>query len=205
MNYKSILCVAALLLLFAPATSAAGATSATATVRKANTTVRDLLRRKVKAGSSAEKALANKLTTRVRNFLDIDELGRRALKNHWASLPSEQRAEYLKLLRGLIAKNYVDGLRSNLQYEVSYLGESKTEQRTVVKTEIKTKRRGRPYTVSVDYVVRRSATGWRAFDIVTDGVGLVANYRAQFNRIIANKGFDDLLRRMRKRLARLGA
>jgi ABC-type transporter MlaC component len=30
-------------------------------------------------------------------------------------------------------------------------------------------------------------------------VGLVENYRAQFNRIIAKEGFDGLLERMRKK------
>ncbi len=197
--------IAGLFLLSAPVAAHAKQGPATSTVRKANTTVRALLRQKVKPGSPAEKVFARKLTKQVRSFLDIDELGRRALKTHWAKLTPPQRAEYLKLLRTLIEKNYIRGLRSNLKYKVKYIGETAKNNHKVVQTEIKTRRRGRPYTVSIDYVVRRHNGAWRAFDIVTDGIGLVVNYRAMFNRIIDRKGFDDLLKRMRKKAAKLGS
>jgi ABC-type transporter MlaC component len=38
---------------------------------------------------------------------------------------------------------------------------------------------------------------------VTDGVGLVENYRAQFNKIIARDGFAGLMDRMRKKRAKM--
>ena len=69
----------------------------------------------------------------------------------------------------------------------------------LVSTEIETRRRGRPYTIAVDYLLRRAEGTWRTFDVVTDGVGLVENYRAQFNKIIARDGFDGLIGRMRKK------
>jgi len=193
------------LLLFAVPSLASAKGSATNTVRKANTTVRNLLKQKVAPGSPAEKAFAKKLTRQVRSFLDIDELGRRALSSHWAKLTPAQRAEYLKLLRSLIEKNYIKGLRSNLKYKVKYIGETEKNLSRVVQTEIKTRRRGRPYTVSIDYVVRKQKGAWRAYDIVTQGVGLVVNYRAQFNRLISRKGFDNLLKLMRKKAAKMGS
>lgn len=178
---------------------------ATRSVERANETVRGLLRKKAVAGSVAEKQLAKQLTTQVRSFLDIDELGRRALSRHWDKLAPTQRSEYLTLLRSLIEKNYIKGLRSNLSYKVEYIGETAKGKHKVVTTQIKTRRRGRPYTVAIDYLVHQDQGAWRAYDIITDGVGLVENYRAQFNRIIARKGFDDLLTRMRKKLAKLGS
>jgi ABC-type transporter MlaC component len=39
--------------------------------------------------------------------------------------------------------------------------------------------------------------------VVTDGVGLVENYRAQFNKIIARDGFGGLMDRMRKKRAKM--
>jgi ABC-type transporter MlaC component len=38
--------------------------------------------------------------------------------------------------------------------------------------------------------------------VVTDGVGLVDNYRAQFNKIIAKDGMSGLIDRMRKKRAK---
>jgi phospholipid transport system substrate-binding protein len=42
------------------------------------------------------------------------------------------------------------------------------------------------------------------FDVVTDGVSLVRNYRNQFNRIITDHGWAELIHRMRDRLQRGG-
>ena len=171
-------------------------------VKTANDTISGLLAKKVEAGSDEEKQLAAKVTTSVRSFLDVDELGARAMADHWSELTKEQKKQFLELLRGLIEDNYVKGLRQNLSYKVEYKGETAQDDGThLVKTEIKTQRHGHPYTVKVDYVVVEKDGTWRAFDILTDGVGLVENYRAMFNKIIDKDGFDGLIAKMKKKRA----
>lgn len=172
----------------------------TQAVRSANETIAKLLRQSAAPGSEAEKQLSAKVTSSVRGLLDVDALGRRALVDHWSTLSPDQQTRFSTLLRNLIEANYVKGLRANLKYEVVYLGEKKRGDDMVVSTEVKTQRRGRPYTIGIDYVLRQDGGTWRAFDVITDGVGLVENYRAQFNKIIAKEGFDGLLARMQKKL-----
>jgi phospholipid transport system substrate-binding protein len=96
-------------------------------------------------------------------------------------------------------------MRSNLSYEVSYLKEEEKDDSRWVSTEIHLERNGRPETMSVDYALRKEGDSWRAFDLITDGVGLVENYRAQFNKIIAKEGFSGLIERMRKKRAQNGS
>ena len=179
--------------------SAAPKGDAIRAVRRANDKIEKQLRVQVEAGSDAETALASRVTESVREFLDVEELGRLAMVDHWAELPGAQQKEFLELLRTLVEANYVKGLRANLEYRVEYTGEQATGDNTTVSTTIETRRRGRPMTITIDYVVRNEDGRWRAFDVVTDGVGLVENYRAQFNRIIAKEGVDGLLERMRKK------
>ena len=107
----------------------------------------------------------------------------------------------MKLLRNVIESNYIRGLRARVSYQVVYTGEKRSGKTLVVSTQIKTERRGRMRTIDVDYVLIREGKRWRAFDIVTNEVGLVENYRAQFNSIIAKEGFDGLLARVRKKAA----
>jgi len=175
----------------------------TRTVRKANTSVQDLLREKVEPGSAAEKKLASQVTQSVRDFLDIEVLGQRAMRDHWEKLSPGQRHEFIKLLRELVEGNYIKALRANLDYEVKYLGESREGEQLLVKTEVVAKRHGRPRSIGIDYLLTRDGQAWRAFDVVTDGVGLVDNYRAQFNKIIARDGVNGLLDRMRKKRAKM--
>ena len=185
------------------AVSRAAGNEGTEAVRKANDTITALLKKKVTPGSEDEKKLAKQVTDSIRDFLDIDALGQRALDTHWSKLSAAQQKEYLALLRQLIEKSYIKGLRANLQYSVVYVSESKKGEDIVVATKIETTRRGRPYTIAVDYVLRSAGGKLRAWDVSTDGVGLVENYRAQFNKIIAKDGFDGLIARMKKKASKV--
>ena len=174
----------------------------TAAVKSANDTIEGLLKQKVAAGSKEEKDLAGKVTTSVRNFLDIDQLGKRAMVDNWSKLSKAQQDQFLSLLRALIEDNYVRGLRANLEYKVDYTGESADKDgNTTVTTKINTKRKGRPYTIEVDYVLVKDGDKLRAWDVKTVGVGLVENYRTMFNKIMEKDGFDGLISRMKKKQA----
>ena len=203
----ALLCLA----LTAPAsgwaqTPAAGQASdgiGTQTVRRANTQVQELLRQKAEPNSPEEKKLASQVTRSVRDFLDIETLGKRAMRDHWGKLSAGERREFVQLLRELVEANYIKALRANVNYEVKYVGEKEEGDQLVVQTEIEAKRRGRPRTIEIAYVLTRDGQAWRAFDVVTDGIGLVENYRAQFNKIIKSDGFAGLMDRMRKKRAKM--
>jgi phospholipid transport system substrate-binding protein len=199
---KTFLAVFALLvaLVAVPSVSRAADGPGTKAVRGANDTIAKLLKTKVKVGSPEEKKAAEKVTESVRGFLDIDELAKRALVDHWGKITDAQKTEFLTLLRALIEDNYIKGLRANLEYQVAYQSEAAGADKTiVVKTEITAKKRGRPIKIAVDYVLVDVGGKLKCFDVRTDGVGLVENYRAQFNKIIAKDGFDGLIAKMKKK------
>ncbi|HEY0476041.1 MAG TPA: ABC transporter substrate-binding protein [Kofleriaceae bacterium] len=178
----------------------------TQAVKAANDTMAALLKQKVTPGSKDEKELAAKVTTSVRGFLDIDQLGKRAMVDNWPKLSKAQQDQFLGLLRALIEDNYVRGLRANLDYQVDYTGESTDKDgNVVVTTKINTKRKGRPYAIEVDYVLVKDGDKLRAWDVKTDGVGLVENYRTMFDKIIDKDGFDGLIARMKKKQAATGS
>jgi phospholipid transport system substrate-binding protein len=188
-----------LLALFAVPAFAGPAGPGTAAVKSANEKISGLLKQKVTAGSKEEKELAGKVAGSVRDFLDIDELGKRAMADQWSKLSSAQQQEFLSTLRDLIEDNYVKGLRSNLEYTVDYTGEATDAGNLVVTTQINTKRHNRPYKIEVDYVVKKVGDKYKAWDVKTDGVGLVENYREQFNKIVEKDGFAGLIAKMKKK------
>ncbi len=186
--------------LLAPPVFANTSGPGTASVKAANEKISGLLKQKVAAGSKEEKDLAGKVTGSVRDFLDIDELGKRALADQWSKGTTAQQQEYLSTLRALIEDNYIKGLRSNLEYTVDYTGESIENSNTVVVTQINTKRHNRPYKIEVDYVLKKDGDKLKAWDVKTDGVGLVENYKEQFNKIVEKDGFAGLISKMKKKL-----
>jgi phospholipid transport system substrate-binding protein len=66
--------------------------------------------------------------------------------------------------------------------------------RAVVNTVIVDKRGDR---LPVDYQLQRPNDRWELFDVVIDGVSIVATYRSQFNKIIRTSSFNELVKRMR--------
>jgi phospholipid transport system substrate-binding protein len=189
-----------------PAPAAAAKTGpGSQVVKQANDKLSAMLKEKPAAGSQEEKDLAAKVTTSVRDLIDIDELGKRAMVDQWAKLTAAQQGEFLATLRALIEDNYIRGLRANLEYTVTYAGEAPDKDgNIVVTTQISTKRHGRPYTIEVDYVLKMQAGKLRAWDVKTDGVGLVENYRIQFNKIVDKDGFPGLIGKMKKKQAATG-
>lgn len=193
-----------LLCSWSQAAQAAPEGAGTKRVRKVNTALSSTLAGKT-TSKKQEAKLLGQARTLLSSFLDIEELGERALQDHWKTLTEAQRKDFLSLLRRLIETNYVKGLRSNVKYEVRYLGESPQGEFLLVQTAVISERKGRPLKIEVDYLLRKSEGKWRTFDIKTDGIGLVENYRAMFNKLISKSGFDKLLARMRKKLAALEA
>jgi phospholipid transport system substrate-binding protein len=187
-----VLTILTLGLFASPALADTGA--GTKAVQTANTTISGLIKK---------KADAAKVTASVRDFIDLDELGKQALVDHWDKLKTAEQDEYKKTLRALIEANYVKGMKANLDYKVVYTGESTDAAgNTIVNTEVKTKRKGRPLTIKVDYTLAKASDGkLKVVDIATDGVGLVQNYRSQFNKIIAKDGVSGLLEKMKKKQA----
>jgi phospholipid transport system substrate-binding protein len=191
-----------LLLAFALALSVpavAAEQPGTSTVRQVNDKLQTLLKKKTPPGSAEEKQQAVEIDSKLKNFLDVDELGHRAMRDQWSKLTPAQRVEFTKLLREIVEGHYVRALRSELDYTVAYLGEKPQGDETTVTTELRVTKNGKKQVIGVDYALRKDSGNWRVFDIVTDGVGLVENYRSQFNQVIAKEGVEGLLARMRKK------
>ncbi|MCX5744412.1 MAG: ABC transporter substrate-binding protein [Proteobacteria bacterium] len=186
-----------------PTVAHAESTPGITAVKTANDTLSGFLKQKVVAGSKEEQELTAKVATSVRGFLDIDELGRRAMVDQWGKLTKDQQDRFITVLRELIEANYIKGLRSNVNYTVDYTSETTDPTNNlVVTTKVNAQRKGKPMVIEVVYVLVKQGAKLRAWDVKTDGVGLVENYRTMFNKIIARDGFDGLIKRMLDRKAK---
>jgi len=149
---------------------------------------------KQNASDAVLKAAANQL-------LDYDLLAQNTLKDHWSARSAAERAEFTSLFRQLVEKNYLKGLRSNSDYTVTYLKEQISGNTATVSSKAKGMRKGRVQEVEVVYRMSRQNGRWVVHDVVTDDVSMEQNYRNSFNRIIKDKGWSDLIAKLKKKLA----
>lgn len=136
-------------------------------------------------------------------LMEFDALSERALQKHWPTLSPEQRTRFSGLFRELVFRSYLKKVRSaNNEYTLEYEDEEAKGRKAAAVTVIaKTKK------ADVELVFQLVAADGKRFvaeDVVIDEVSLVANYREQFNKIIAKDGFDALIEKMAKKVAEFG-
>jgi phospholipid transport system substrate-binding protein len=172
------------------------------TLKSKNGEVDKLLRQKVDKGTPAEQKQKDDIKQLAATLLDYDELAKRSMAQHWAKLSAVQQKEFVTTLRELIERNYVKQLRTNLDYQVQYKGEQVEGEDATVTTIVKVKSQGKNTDAEIVYKMRKLGDGaWRVWDVITDEVSLVRNYRTQFNKIITEQSYDALIKKMKSKLA----
>ena len=48
----------------------------------------------------------------------------------------------------------------------------------------------------MQYRLHRVGGAWKVYDLVIEGISLVNNYRSQFNRVLSQSSYKELVRRI---------
>jgi phospholipid transport system substrate-binding protein len=174
--------------------SAAQAANAEQFIRTKHNKVRAVLRK------PDTPKRANELTKLLGEFLDYDRLAKLSLDKEWSKRTQKERDHFVSLLRQLVERQYQRNMESTLQYEVSWVGTEPIETGVKVKSSAKSVKKKRQPPITIDYSMSPAGEEWKVFDIFTDDVSLVKNYKRQFRRVIADEGWNGLIDRMEKKL-----
>lgn len=137
-----------------------------------------------------------KLKKIVYPLFDFDEMARRSLGPYWRRLDPNQQKEFVAVFTDLLEKTYAKNIDLYDGQKVVYSGETIDQDYAEVHTKLLSKK-GESY--SVDYKLLRAGGKWRVYDVVAEGISLVNNYRSQFNRVMANSSFEELIRKMKEK------
>ena len=142
-----------------------------------------------------DQRLARRAAARnaAEEMFDAVEAGRRALGIHWARLSAEEQQSFVRLFLELLERAYVTKVDLYGGQRVKYLGESVDGDHAVVRAKVLTKK-GRE--VPADTKMVRRAGRWLVYDVLVENIGLIANYRAQFDHIIRTSSYQELVRRL---------
>lgn len=127
--------------------------------------------------------------------VDVQFAAQQVLGKHWRTATPEQRKRFVDAFYQSLLTTYGDALLDftgeNLKIK-PFRGDANAERATV-DTEI---RRSNGATVAVAYGVRKTAAGWKVWDVVIEGISYVKSFREQFGLEIDQKGLDTLLTRL---------
>ena len=128
------------------------------------------------------------------NF-DVDHAARLVLGKHWRTATPEQRKRFVDAFYGSLMANYGDAMVEFTGDRIKVLPTPTPADATaaVVRTEVK---RSNGEKVPVNYVLRKAEQGWKAWDVVIEGVSYVKSFREDFGTEIDQKGLDAVIERL---------
>jgi phospholipid transport system substrate-binding protein len=135
-------------------------------------------------------------------IFDFPETARRSLGPHWRSRTATEREEFVTLFGDLLERSYISRIELYGGERIQYVGDVVEGDQARVQSKLITKAGTE---VPIEYRMLRRGERWRVYDVVIEGVSLVASYRTQFNRIIRSSSYEELVRKMRSRQEELGA
>ena len=132
---------------------------------------------------------------------DWEEMARRTLGPHWRDLTPEQQKQFTDIFVDFLERTYISKIDLFLQESkdftaknISYLKETiEQEHYALVETKILLNDKELP----LNYKLINKNGKWVVYDLTIEGVGLVANYRTQFNDILANGSFKTLIDKLK--------
>ena len=128
------------------------------------------------------------------NF-DAEYSARLVLGKHWRTATPEQRTRFIDAFVDSMMRQYGTALldfTANRMTMLPFKGDPAATSATV-RTEIK-RDDGTP--VPVNYSLRATPSGWKAWDVTIEGVSYVKNFRTDFSAEIDAKGLDAVIQRL---------
>lgn len=138
----------------------------------------------------------NAMSKAVSEIFDFEEMSKRTLAIHWQKRTPSERKEFVSLFTELLERSYVKKIESYTNEKILYLDERIDGDNALVKSKIVTTRN---LEVPIDYRLMKKNNKWVVYDVVIEGVSLVNNYRTQFNKIIRQYSYEDLVKRMKNK------
>ena len=136
---------------------------------------------------AAIRRLANEI-------FDFTETTRRSLGQHWQARTPAEREQFVRLFADLMERSYIGKIELYSGERIQFVGETTERDQATVRTRLVTKAGTE---IPVDYRMHRTAGDrWLTYDVAIEGVSMVANYRAQFNKIIQASGYQALVNKL---------
>jgi phospholipid transport system substrate-binding protein len=146
---------------------------------------------KVQAGDQAR--IREVIETKLLPYFDFERMTALATGRGWRNANPEQKKRLTEEFMTLLVRTYSGALNQYRDQTIEYKPLRTDPGATDVTVRTDVVRSGQA-PVQIDYDLEKTATGWKAYDVIVGGVSLVTNYRDEFNSQIQQGGIDGLIK-----------
>jgi len=129
----------------------------------------------------------------IGELFDVPTISRISLGKTWKTLEGSAQSDFSALLEELIVATYADRFDSYNDQTFHHGAAEPARRGWVVKTELEKSDGSR---VTMDYYFRDG----KVFNVVADGVSDLSLRRADYNSIVKNEGYEQLLAHIRENI-----
>ena len=153
----------------------------------------------------SDREAARKDPTRVQRMVDeillphfdTDYSARLVLGKHWRDASPAQRKEFIDAFYQALLRNYGSALAeftADRMVVLPFRGDLSSGQATI-RTEVK---RSDGTRVPVNYTMRGTPAGWKAWDVTIEGISYVRNFRNDVGAEVDQRGLQSVIERLKK-------
>jgi phospholipid transport system substrate-binding protein len=134
---------------------------------------------------------------------DFKEFSRKVLASRWYEFSERQRNEFVKVFSEFLGKFYLGKLQDRYGgQKVNFLRQQMiSNSRALVEIEVTWEKLKIPLTLRM---TNRSGK-WKVYDLSAVGINAVSNYRAQFKSILSKESPQQIIARLKEKIAELDA
>lgn len=155
--------------------------------------------------ANATTPLAQRVRPLLEKNFNFEAVTRRAIGPGWRQFTPEQKTRTVSLFTEVVIRTYADkfevGDRPGITYAKPVIPDAKRPELRELPTTIDYA--GKKY--SVLYRVEQAGDSWRIYDVIIEGVSMVANWRAQLDPIYQRSGADGVIAALEKNLSQIPA
>ena len=139
-----------------------------------------------------------KMEKMFRRTVDTRWIGKFVLGRHWRDLSKEQQKRYLNHYESFLIRHYTANFTEYTEGTSLKINRSVDEGSGEYLLSTEVLRPNQP-SVLLDYRVRKNGKNYKVFDIIVEGVSLLATQRSEFASVIERKGIDFLIDTLAKK------
>jgi phospholipid transport system substrate-binding protein len=135
--------------------------------------------------------------------LDLTKMAEGVLGTHWIGMTPAQQQEFVPLFEAFIEAAYLGEIQEYAKLKIE-VGAETGEGADHARVGATVLQPGED-PIEITFMLERAQRGWLMYDVVVDDIGMVENYRAQFDRVIRARGLSRLEAELRIKQAKLDA
>ena len=143
----------------------------------------------------SQQAKESEVIEIVSPMFDFELMAKLSLgKKYWPGLSVSQKERFTEQFIKRLRQSYLNKLTAYTNEKIIYESPVAVKKKVHVPTLLISKGKK----ISMLYKLYSSNNTWKIYDVEIQGVSIIRSYRSQFNEILQNGTFDDLLQKMQK-------